>query len=141
MKKAGSKANFYKVDFTYPYTLAKLCLENGARQFSIVSSSGANEKSFFYYSRVKGELENALEKLNFEKLHIFRPSLLLGKRPEERLGENVGAVAAKFLNPLLVGSAKKYRAIKAETVAMAMVKTAQEDGDGVRILESDEIAQ
>ncbi|NJN24736.1 MAG: NAD-dependent epimerase/dehydratase family protein [Cyclobacteriaceae bacterium] len=141
MKKAGSKANFYKVDFTYPHQLARITYQHGATQFSLVSSSGASEKSLFYYSRVKGEIETAVCQIDFEKIDIFRPSLLLGKRPEKRPGENAGAVVAKLVNPFLVGSAKKYRAIQAETVAIAMVAVAEDQNRGVRILESDTIAQ
>ena len=63
MKKAGTKERFYKVDFTYPFELAKLTFENGARQFNIITASGASTRSLFYYSRVKGEIEKAISQL------------------------------------------------------------------------------
>lgn len=139
MKKAGSKDQFYKVDYTYPYELAKLSSENGSRQFNIITASGADSGSYFYYNRVKGEIENALRGMMFQNLNIFRPSLLLGQRNEQRFGEQIGAAVAKLVNPLLQGGMKKYRAIQAETVAWAMLQTSLEKLDGVNVYESDAI--
>lgn len=137
MKKAGSKEQFYKVDFTYPHELAMLALENGSRQFNIVTASGANPESMFYYNKVKGGIENALSNLEFHNINILRPSLLLGQRDEQRVGEKIGAAIAKVINPLMVGRLKKYRAIQAETVARAMVKVSLENREGLQILPSD----
>jgi len=139
MKKAGSKDQFYKVDFTYPFELAKLSSKSGSQQFNIITASGANSASYFYYNRVKGEIEDALRKIEFKNLNIFRPSLLLGQRNDQRIGEQVGAVLAKLINPLLLGGMKKYRAIHAETVANAMLKISLEKNYGVHVYESNAI--
>lgn len=137
MKKAGSKEQFRRVDFTYPYELAMFSLENGSQQFNIITASGANADSVFYYNKIKGEVENAISKLGFQNINIFRPSLLLGQREEQRMGEKVGASVAKIINPLLAGGFKKYRAIQAETVARAMVNVSLENRKGLQILPSD----
>jgi uncharacterized protein YbjT (DUF2867 family) len=137
MKKAGSKEQFYKVDFSYPLDLAKIVKANGCEHFNIITASGANAKSMFFYNRVKGEVESALGQLNFKNLNIFRPSLLLGERNEQRAGEQIGAVLAKIINPFLIGRLKKIRAIQAKVVARAMRKISMENHHGIRIISSD----
>lgn len=139
MKKAGSKEQFQRVDLTYPYELAMFSLENGSQQFNIITASGANADSMFYYNKIKGEVENAISNLEFQSINIFRPSLLLGQREEQRIGEKVGAVVAKVINPLLMGGLNKYRAIQAETVARAMVNVSLENRKGLQIIPSDEL--
>ena len=61
MKKAGSKEAFYRVDYTYPYEIAKMALANGAKRFAIITAMGANQKSLFYYNRIKGDIEETLK--------------------------------------------------------------------------------
>lgn len=139
MKKAGSKEAFRRVDYYYPLKTAQLALKNGASQYLIVTALGANKKSIFFYNRVKGEVEEALWKLNFKGLHIFRPSLLLGHRKEQRFGEKIGEIIMKFIQPFLIAKLKKYRPIKDIRVATAMYKIAQENLKGRYIYESDRI--
>jgi uncharacterized protein YbjT (DUF2867 family) len=139
MKKAGSKEAFHRVDYQYPLETAQLALKNGAAQYLIVTAMGANKKSMFFYNRVKGEIEEAIWKLNFSAVHIFRPSLLLGERKEQRMGEKIGAIVMKLLRPFLIYGLKKYRAIEGKTVAAAMYKMAQENLTGRYIYESDRI--
>ena len=134
MKKAGSKAAFYQVDYTYPYEIAKLGLFNGAKRFAIITAMGADSKSLFYYNRVKGDIEAALKKLGYETLLIFRPSLLLGHRNEARMGEKIGERLSVFLKPLIPA---KYRAIKALQVANAMVTITASNVKGTLVYESD----
>jgi uncharacterized protein YbjT (DUF2867 family) len=139
MKKAGSEAAFRQVDFTYVVGLAAQALERGARQFLLVSSIGANARSPFFYPRVKGETEAAIAALPFEGRQIFRPSMLLGERAEDRPGERAGIVAFKGAAFLMIGPLRKYRPIAAATVAEAMVRVARKSPRGVNIYESDDI--
>ena len=139
IKKAGSKEKFRKVDYAYPYELAKLCLKNGDIQFNIITANGANSNSFFFYNRVKGDIEKALEGLNIQNLNIFRPSLLLGKRNEKRITEEVGSIFASVVNPLLVGKLKKHRAIQGLTVARAMLNVSLKNLSGIHYIESNDI--
>lgn len=139
IKKAGSKANFRTVDFEYPLNLAKLSLRNGSKQFNIITANGANSKSFFFYNRVKGDVEKAIAELSFQNVNIFRPSLLLGERNEKRVGENVGAAIANVVNPLLVGKLKKHQAVKGDVVARSMLRVSLKDLSGVQIIQSDDI--
>lgn len=134
MKKAGSKEAFYKVDYTYPYEIAKMGLTNGAARFAIITAMGADAKSMFYYNRVKGDIEEALKQLGYETLLIFRPSLLVGHRPESRLGEKIGERLTAFFKFLIPA---KYRAIEAKKVAKAMVAITSSNVKGTLIYESD----
>lgn len=139
IKKAGSPEAFYKVDFTYPFEIAKLAAQNGVQQFLIVTALGANQSSSFFYNRVKGEVEAALRKLPLPGLQIFQPSLLLGERQEFRLGERVGAVVFKAFSFAFVGPLRKYRGIEAGAVAQAMIRVAQQNLTGVNIFVSEKI--
>lgn len=140
LKKAGSKEKFYQVDYTYVVELAKATSRQFATQFLVVSSMGANKNSSFFYNRVKGEMEEAITKLSFTAVHIFRPSLLTGNRQETRMGEKVGEIVMGGLKFAMLGPLKKYRAIPARTVAKAMLQMAIDNGGGVRIHQSDKIA-
>ncbi len=141
IKKAGSQEAFRKVDFTYAYQAAQLAVANGAKQFLLVSSLGADANSSVFYSRVKGELEIAVSALPFTAVSIFQPSLLLGNRAEFRLGERLAEPVAKALSFLLVGPFRKYRPIKASTVAAAMIQVAKSQPQGVQVFESDKIQE
>ena len=134
MKKAGSKAAFYKVDYKYPHEIAQIALDNGAKRFAIVTAMGANQDSSVYYNRVKGEIENTLKKIGFETMLIFRPSLLLGIRPEKRMGEQIGEFFMELFKPLVP---QKYRAIEANKIARAMVLITSSGVKGNVVYESD----
>lgn len=133
IKKAGSQEQFERVDLDYPLAGAAIARDHGVKQFLVVSSMGADAKSRNFYSRTKGRAEEALSKIGFQGLHLFRPSLLLGHREEFRLGERVAARLMKALEFVMVGKAAKYRAIPGVTVARAMVNIASADTHGLHI--------
>jgi uncharacterized protein YbjT (DUF2867 family) len=136
MAKAGSKDNFYQVDFFYPLLIAKTAQSRGARQFLLVSALGANKESSIYYNRVKGEIEEAIKKINYKAIHIFRPSLLLGSRDEKRSGEDAAKFFYRIFGFLLP---KKYKAIDSAKVANAMITLASQEDEGIFIHESAEL--
>ena len=133
MKQAGSKAAFRKVDFDYPLQLAKILKSNGAQQFLLVSALGANNNSSIFYNQVKGEIEEAIKLIGFKALHIFRPSLLLGSRKEQRSGEDAAKVFYKIFGFLIP---KKYQGIESIKVARAMQAIARKEFVGVFVYES-----
>ncbi|TGD83154.1 NAD-dependent epimerase/dehydratase family protein [Hymenobacter wooponensis] len=141
LRQAGSKEAFYQVDFLYVVKLAALTAGNFAAQFLLVSAMGADATSHFYYNRVKGDTEEAVRQAPFRAIHIFRPSLLLGQRPKKRLGEQIGAILLRVLQPVLIGPLRLYRAISADAVARAMLRAAEDDGGGIRIHSSEAIAR
>jgi uncharacterized protein YbjT (DUF2867 family) len=132
IKKAGTQEKFKLVDYEYPLRSAKLGIENGVKHYLLISSIGASPDSKVFYLRTKGELEKDLMSLNFERLTIVRPSLLLGKRKEYRFGEELG----KWFGFLFPG---KYRPVHAENVAKKLVELIKTVGKGYQIIESREI--
>lgn len=139
-RKTPSETDYRKIDFDIPLAVAKLAVKNGAKRLLVVSSVGADPKSSVFYTRLKGELEQALSQLSFEAGHLFRPSFLLGNRAESRPAEALMLGVLPLLSPLLIGPLRPYRAIKAETVAKAMVRAALIGTPGVQFHEFDSIA-
>jgi uncharacterized protein YbjT (DUF2867 family) len=129
LKQAGSRERFREVDFGYPLRVAELAAAAGARHFLLVSSIGANPASRAYYLRVKGELEGAVLALGFPSVTVVRPSVLLGKRKEFRLAEEV-ASRLSWAFP------RMYRAVRVQDVARALVNAAIENRPGVRVIEN-----
>jgi uncharacterized protein YbjT (DUF2867 family) len=139
IRKAKSTTVQYKVDVTYQYECAKSASENGVKNYFLVSSSGANAKSKLFYLRIKGELDEKVQQLSFSKIKIFRPSLLLGERPEKRFGEKAAENILKIIVPIFP-FLKNQRPIEGEKVANAMISSAnRNDNDRIRIYELDEI--
>lgn len=139
IKQAGSQAAFRRADLELPLAVATAARAGGTRHCAIISSLGANPEARVFYSRVKGEVEAGLRQLHFPSLHILQPSLLVGARDTPRPGERVGEVALMLLGPLLVGSLARWRAIRAATVARAMVTLAVHPEPGARVIPSDEL--
>lgn len=139
MKKAKTKANFLKVDYEYPLAAAKLAEKKRVRSFLTITAIGADLRSPIFYNKVKGQTEEDICHLYIRSTHFFRPSLLLGQRSEIRLGEKVGEYALKSISMFLIGKWRKFKPIKAENVAKAMLEAALEERQGVHIHESDVI--
>ncbi|MBD1393548.1 NAD(P)H-binding protein [Mucilaginibacter glaciei] len=133
------KAQYRKIDYEYPLTLAKLAKRNGVAQFHLVSSIGADKNSATDYTRLKGELEDAIKQIGFPTLHIYQPSMLVGQRERKRTLEGALITLFKLIDPLLVGGLKKYRSIKGSTVANAMYKKSLQTDTGTFIHPSNKI--
>ncbi|MEI3798686.1 MULTISPECIES: oxidoreductase [unclassified Chitinophaga] len=139
IKKAGSQERFRAVDYDIPVKCARIAKEQGITQFLLMSSVSANPNSRNFYLRTKGATEEAIQKVGFHSVNIFRPSVLIGQRKEFRFGEWIGRYLIQLFYFLLQGRWKKYRGIKAATVANAMIIAAKENDEGVSIYESDAI--
>ncbi|WP_183561670.1 oxidoreductase [Mucilaginibacter sp. SP1R1] len=139
--KTPDQATYRKIDHDYPVWLGQLAQQNGVNQFHLVSSIGANASSSVFYIKTKGQTEADLQQLGFPALHIYRPSMLMGKRTDRRPTEKIAVVLFNVIDPLLFGSLKKYRSIPAQTVAMAMYKQSIKTDTGSFIYESDKIKQ
>jgi len=136
IKTAKTKANQYRVDYSYQYEFAKAAAGNGVGAYVLVSSMGADPKSSVFYSRMKGELEEAVSKLNFRKCIIVRPSILDGNRQEKRAGERVGLIISRFLTRFIL---KKYRPTPADVLSAKMISLSVDQTDGLRMVEGLEI--
>ena len=140
IKKVKTKEAFKKVDLEYPVKFAQLQFGAGTKKMMVVSAMGANANSSIFYSRVKAEMEAALTAIGFEQLTIFRPALITGNRIEHRSGEKIAAMINGWINPLLVGSLRKYRSIPATKIAQSMLAhSLLENEKGTTVLLSDQI--
>src|SRR4051812_33410567 len=120
-KVKGNKTAYRKVDYDIPIITARLGIQHGFNQFLLVSAVGANPVAANFYLQLKGCIEEDIAALPFESIHIFRPSLLLGKREEFRPGERIARVFVKATAFLLIGVWRKYKPMQAADVAKAMV--------------------
>ena len=134
---AGSKAAFKKVDHDYVLDIARIAYSNGAKKFALVSSMGANKNSFVFYSKIKGKTEEGVKQIGYESFLIFRPSVLLGTRNKDRLGELLSIFVLKIFS---FATPKKYRPVDSGHVAKAMVAMMNTGKKGIQIFESDAIA-
>ncbi|MBK6951260.1 MAG: NADH-quinone oxidoreductase subunit F [Crocinitomicaceae bacterium] len=133
LKTAGSKDAQYKIDFDYQFNVAKIASDNGVKNLVLLSSAGANSKSYIFYSRMKGELDEAVQKLKFDHVSIIRPSMLVGKREEFRLSEKIFTPLAYIVN--IIPFARKYRPIKDSIVAQAMINAVKSNQSAYKIYE------
>lgn len=129
IRKAGSQERFREVDCEYPRRLAGIALRNGARHYSLVSAAGASLSSPFFYSRVKGELEQALREMGWPSLAIVRPSVIAGERSESRPFEKLAQYALRY-------APAAWRSVPAADIAAAMVATALREPPGTTVIES-----
>ena len=74
------EAVFRATDKDLVLACAQAAKAAGVKHCIIVSSVGAAISSRGLYLRVKGEVEDALAKLKFERLDILRPGLMRGPR-------------------------------------------------------------
>lgn len=126
LRQAGSKEAFRAVDHGYVLTFAKWALAGGASHFLYQSSVGADPESNSFYLRVKGETERDLAALDFHRVDIFQPSILLGQRTESRPLERIGQFVANTVEWAMVGPLERYRGIQATVVAAAIAHCAKE---------------
>jgi uncharacterized protein YbjT (DUF2867 family) len=129
IRKAGSQSRFRVVDHDYPLRLAEITRKQGARHFSLVSALGASRGSPFFYSRVKGELEDDLRGMGWPSLAILRPSVIAGERPESRPIERLSERLLRF-------APATWRPVAASDIAAAMIATALREPPGLTIIES-----
>lgn len=134
LKKAGSKQNFYNVDYEMNAHFADL-FETTDTHYLLISAMGANAQSKIFYNKVKGELENHIHSLNLKYVSILRPSLLLGERQEQRTLEDMTQkLYQKFSH--LVPNTFKYKPVTAEQVAHTMVDAARTQTDKFEIYDN-----
>jgi uncharacterized protein YbjT (DUF2867 family) len=120
LRDAGSKEKQYLVDYTYQYEFAKIASDNGVPIYSLISSTGANENSPFFYPKIKGKLEEAVKKLPFKTIQIFQPPTLIRQKNLIRLGEKIGIKIFGFLNSF--GILKSQKPLTVSTLARVMVE-------------------
>ncbi|MBS0477082.1 MAG: NAD(P)H-binding protein [Proteobacteria bacterium] len=139
-RKAGKdEAAFRAVDQDLVLAVARAAKAANVRQMIVISSIGADTASKGFYLRVKGEVEQALGKVGIPRLDIVRPGLLRGPRGERRLGERLAQIVAPLTDLFMLGGLRRFRSVKADTVAQAIIGLSKEKAAGRFVYEHDAI--
>jgi len=136
LKAAGSKEAQWKIDYDYQFQFAKTAKENKVNNYVLVSSGYSSPNSIFYYSRMKGQLEEAVKALWFPKLVIFNPPVLIRKN-SDRTFEVAGLKVIQFLNK--IGIFRSQKPLPTEVLAQAMINSAKTKENGIFTIEGKEI--
>ncbi len=139
-KKTPDKAVYTAIDYGIPVAAARLSKENGIHTFLAVSAIGADAKSSIFYNKTKGEMERDVLLEKIKNTHILQPSIIKGKRKEQRIGETIGLALFKVVQPLFFGKLKKYKITEAEHIAQAMINLANSTSTK-QIISSNEIEE
>jgi uncharacterized protein YbjT (DUF2867 family) len=136
-QQGGDQEAFRAVDHDLVLACGRAAKAAGIGHMILVSSVGADRASRTFYLRVKGETEDALAKLGFTRLDILRPGLLRGPRAERRLGERLAMMLSPVIDAFLRGGLRRFRSIKADVVAQAIIALAKEKAGGRFVHEYD----
>lgn len=137
---AGSREAFRAVDHDLVLNVAKAARDAGCPHMLVVSSVGAMPASSNFYLRTKAEMEGALRSLEFDRLDIFQPGLLMGERGGPvRRGEAIAMRLAPFTDALLPGPLRRYRSVPAQAVARAMIAASAASAPGTFVHHHDAI--
>ena len=120
-KKTPDLDTYRSIEIEIPCEIAKIALKKGLQNFHFISSVGADSNSSNFYLKIKGEAETSLKALNIPCLHLYRPSLLIGQRKENRIAEKIFMAIMPVFNPLLFGQAVKYRSMLIENLTKSMI--------------------
>ena len=126
------KPRFEKVDYILVTKLAKMAFEAGIKNISVISAVMADKNSLNHYLKIKGEMEEEIKKLSFNKINIFRPSHLLGKR-ENNVGLDVQIFekVTNIFGKVLPSQLKDFKNVEAKTLAKNMLTKALNNKTGV----------
>jgi len=104
---------------------ARGCLTAGVERFGLLSAAGSGAKSWIRYARIMGEKEEAVRRLGFKRLAIFRPGIIAGNAHTPRLLASLGR--------LVPGA---FGTIDQDDIGRAFVGEFLHGRDGTTILEN-----
>jgi uncharacterized protein YbjT (DUF2867 family) len=133
-----SAPDYRAIDFDYALAIATRARKGGATRFALTSSIGADARSWFRYTRTKGELEDAITGLGFTSLTCVRPGFLGGTRSEARPLERFTGVILRVTEPILPAAARISPAV---VVAALLVEAAIGGEPGKHLISSGSIAK
>ena len=140
IKVAGSEDAFRAVDFDAVLAVARAGIARGATKLGVISAMGASSASRVFYSRVKGEMEDAVSKLGYRNVTIVRPSFLAGDREalnqNTRSGEKIALAAMHLFNAFIPAN---YKAVQASDVAASLLLQVRKGTSGQTILLSGQL--
>jgi len=125
-----NKKKYREIDFDIISNAVKACKEKNVKHFSFVSSAGADINNKSFYLKLKGEIEKEVESQQLKSSTVYRPSLLLGDRKENRFGEKLAQILIPLISFLFPDN---YKPIKAFDVAKAMVTESKKIKSGFKI--------
>ena len=132
-KVKGNKTEYRNIDVGIAVHAAQMGKDAGFTGYYLISAVGADSHSANFYLKIKGDVEKEIAALQFERFHVFRPSLVLGARKEFRFKEIVATKVMSVVSHLLIGKLKRYRGMQASTIAAAMVAAAKKPSKGMFI--------
>jgi uncharacterized protein YbjT (DUF2867 family) len=138
LKTAGSKTEQWKIDYDYQYQFAEIAKKNDVSQYVLVSSAMASSKSSIFYTKMKGQLEDAVKLLNFTALIIFKPPLLL-RENSDRKAEIIGAKLIKFFNK--IGLFRSQKPLSTKLLAEIMLKSVKTLKNGEYVFDGQKIVK
>ncbi|ALJ04246.1 nucleoside-diphosphate sugar epimerase [Pseudalgibacter alginicilyticus] len=138
-KKTPDKSLYKQIDYGIPVIAAKLAKENNIDTFLVLSAMGANKKSKLFYNKIKGTMEEDVLQYSIKNTYILRPSIIGGKRKENRLLEKIGLIVFKVIQPLFFGNLKQYKITDPEDIAQTMLNLANNSNKTEVIITSNDI--
>ena len=129
----GDKILYRKIDYDIAVDAARFGSENSFSHYILISAIGANVKSSNFYVKLKGEVEDAVQAFPYTSIYIFRPSLLMGSRKENRTGEKIFQAIIPVFSFLMIGSLQKYKPIHIAILARAMQNAPFTNNTGLHI--------
>jgi uncharacterized protein YbjT (DUF2867 family) len=139
IRQAGSREAFRAVDCDAVMSFAIAAKAAGVAHFLVVTAVGANAGASVFYSRVKGEVEQKLEKLGFRRLDIVRPGLLRGNREQSRPIETLLKAIAPASDLLMRGKWRRYRSVQAMSVGHCLLLLSEKTEPGVFVHHYDDM--
>ena len=136
-----SREEFVRIDKDIPLAFGKAAINAGVKHFELLSSVGVSSASRSFFLKTKGELEDGLETLGFDRLSLFHPSMILTPTNRYGLSQAVTLAVWPFLTPLLIGPAQKLRGIKVEDLGTTIAQNVETTGSGKEVLEWKEIVK
>jgi nucleoside-diphosphate-sugar epimerase len=132
-KKTPDLTDYRNIDFGINIGMAKLAKENGISTVHLISAMGASTTARIFYSKLKGEIEEALKELHFTNCYIYQPSMLIGARTESRRMEFIAQKLMLLFEGLRLLPKNEYHSIRAESIAKSIVKTLEKEVEGIHI--------
>jgi uncharacterized protein YbjT (DUF2867 family) len=132
-KKTPDLTDYRNIDFGINIGMAKLAKENGISTVHLISAMGASTTARIFYSKLKGEIEEALKELHFTNCYIYQPSMLIGSRTESRRMEYIAQKLMLLFEGLRLLPKNEYHSIRAESIAKSIVKTLEKEVEGIHI--------
>ena len=133
-KKTPDQNDYRNIDFGINIGMAKLAKENGISTVHLISAIGASTSARIFYSKLKGEIEEALKALQFTHGYIYQPSILIGSRTESRPMEYLSQKLCPFFDLFMIGKLNDYHSISAKTVAQSIHRNLGNEKEGYHVM-------